>query len=111
MAGEDKFEPRPVESYECVVCGEHKKKPEEARQCAMDDTRKVTIDTVVKDDEVGYPIVFVGLFRTGITRTYARVEKCDECKGMGERLKDAEGDQQVLFPCVACNGTGFVIRK
>lgn len=102
---DDKFAPRPISSFECVVCDVVHRSAEEARTCATKDTRSLEVDKVVIDDEIGYPRVFVGVFRTGASRTYASVERCSEC----DHGETTRGEN--VFPCQKCNSTGYIVQK
>jgi len=100
----------PIEktSYACSICGALKDTEDEARKCAMDDTSKLEIDKVTQRDGDGYPRVFIGSFRTGVSGIFARAKDCTECAGSGE-VRDEESGS--VYPCECCGGSGMVVAK
>lgn len=91
----------PVEkhSFACGVCSKLKDSENEARDCALEDTKQISIEKIVSRDPNGYPKVFNGIFRTEVKKIYAEVESCTECNGSGEIKK---GD--CFYPCEKCRG-------
>lgn len=98
----------PIEktSWECPICGKLKSSEGDARQCALDDTRNITVEKVLEIDSKGFPKRFKASFRIdGVEKMYAEVEPCITCGGKGE--VDRNGG---LFPCNDCR-CGLVVRK
>lgn len=102
----DPLAPLEKTSWECPICGKLKSSEGDARQCALDDTRSITIEKVLAIDPKGFPKRFKASFRIdGVEKMYAEVEPCITCGGDGEVNKEGS-----LFPCDDCCG-GFIVKK
>lgn len=98
----------PIEktSWECPVCGALRSSEGDARQCALDDTRKITVEKVEAMDPKGFPQRFKASFRVeGVEKMYAEVEPCKACEGSGEITREGN-----LFPCQECT-SGWLVKK
>ena len=112
MTDEQVFTPRQIQAFECPVCGSRHDEHEQAVECAKADTEKITAVEVRDRQELGYPRVFTGRFRTKVECLFAAVMLCPTCEGRGETLSvTADNSRQMMDVCHRCKGAKYVVVK
>lgn len=106
----DPLAPIEKHSFACGVCRKLNDTENEARECALDDTKQITVEKILKRDTNGYPKRLNVSFRTGTQKVFAEVKDCPRCKGTGECHRPS-GDPTTVFPCDQCDGTGWLVIK